>query len=108
MILGYYNQLNSTPGRSPPAVASIGQLDTLLVHWPVNGCKDEACGGEPAAAAAAAAAPGWGGIPCPMPDGRSIPTTDRACDLALPSYDERGCRVSTWRVRHFPAQFPPF
>jgi len=37
MILGYYNQLNSTAGRSPPAVASVGQLDTLLVHWPVNG-----------------------------------------------------------------------
>jgi diketogulonate reductase-like aldo/keto reductase len=84
MILGYYNQLNSTAGRSPPAVASVGQLDTLLVHWPVNGQRGGAVSGQNT-------------MPCSVPNGHSIPTTDKFCDFALATYDERECRVSTWR-----------
>ena len=69
MILGYYNSL---PPVSP--APNITQLDLLLVHWPVN----------------------YG--PCPQQPGKgTIPTTDPLCDANLPSYDERGCRVSTWR-----------
>lgn len=50
-------------------------VDLLLVHWPTN----------------------YG--PCNYPGLRpSIPTTDRLCDTALPSYDETGCRLSTWRA----------
>lgn len=69
MILGYYNSL---PPVSP--APNITQLDLLLVHWPVNSG------------------------PCPHQPGKgTIPTTDPLCDANLPSYDERGCRISTWR-----------
>jgi diketogulonate reductase-like aldo/keto reductase len=74
-IIGYYNEL---PIPHSANSTNITQLDTLLVHWPVNG---------PA-----------GKIPCNLPAGaRSIPTTDPACDMALPTFDEKGCRISTWR-----------
>ena len=69
-IIDYYNQV------SVQGSANITQLDLLLVHWPVN----------------------YG--PCKYhgpPKGQSIPTTDPLCDTALPSYDEKGCRLSTWR-----------
>jgi aryl-alcohol dehydrogenase-like predicted oxidoreductase len=67
-IIQSYNQL--TPSTGP----AITELDLLLVHWPVN----------------------YG--PCSVPAGhKTIPTTDLACDAALPSYDERTCRISTWR-----------
>jgi diketogulonate reductase-like aldo/keto reductase len=56
-----------------PSKNAITQLDLLLVHWPVN----------------------YG--PCPLPAGKTIPTTDPACNNALPTYNERTCRVSTWR-----------
>eukprot|EP00041_Stephanoeca_diplocostata_P023807 m.592665 g.592665 ORF g.592665 m.592665 type:complete len:717 (-) comp22391_c0_seq19:490-2640(-) len=50
-------------------------VDLLLIHWPTN----------------------YG--PCsyhgPKP---SIPTTDPLCDTALSSYNETGCRLSTWRA----------
>jgi len=67
-IIDYYNQV------SVQGSANITQLDLLLVHWPVN----------------------YG--PCgPLPKGATIPTTDVLCDNALPTYDEAGCRLSTWR-----------
>ena len=68
MIIGYYNEL-----RSVMPTTNITQLDLLLIHWPVN------CG------------------PCPVRCPTTIPTTDPSCDHALPSYDEKGCRISTWR-----------
>jgi diketogulonate reductase-like aldo/keto reductase len=53
---------------------SVTFVDLLLVHWPVN----------------------YG--PCayhgPKP---SVPTTDPLCDTGLPTYDEAGCRISSWR-----------
>jgi|EP01043_Picozoa_sp_COSAG02_P014793 diketogulonate reductase-like aldo/keto reductase len=73
MILDYYNQL-----PSPMPTPNITQLDLLLIHWPIN------CG-----PCAVGSAHGH----CP----RTIPTTDPACDVAQPTYDEKGCRISTWR-----------
>ena len=83
MIVGFYDELNSSAGRSPPAVGSVGQLDTLLIHWPVNGLPANTLLGPPGRMP-------W---PCGCATGSSIPTTDPACDLSLPTYDERGCRV---------------
>ena len=68
MIVGYYNAL---PSVAP--TANITQLDLLLIHWPVN----------------------YG--PCAINRPPGIPTTDPLCNAGAPTYDERACRVSTWR-----------
>jgi diketogulonate reductase-like aldo/keto reductase len=68
MIITYYNSL-----PSPMPTVNITRLDLLLIHWPVN----------------------YG--PCSIPGPNTIPTTDPLCDSKLPSYDEKGCRISTWR-----------
>lgn len=68
MIIGYYNQL-----PSPMPTTNITQLDLLLIHWPVN----------------------FG--PCSIGKLPGIPTTDPLCNGTLPSYDEKACRISTWR-----------
>jgi alpha-L-fucosidase len=68
MILGYYNAL---PSIMP--TPNITQLDVLLVHWPTN----------------------FG--PCSIHGPPGIPTTDPLCNAGLPTYSERGCRISTWR-----------
>eukprot|EP00035_Acanthoeca_spectabilis_P033361 m.23256 g.23256 ORF g.23256 m.23256 type:complete len:209 (+) comp5921_c0_seq1:13-639(+) len=71
--LGY----NETLQQAKEIVAnySTTYVDLLLIHWPTN----------------------YG--PCsyhgPKP---SIPTTDPECDTALPTYSEKGCRLSTWRA----------
>ena len=72
--LGYNETIRQ--GRAIAKNYSSSYVDLLLVHWPVN----------------------YG--PCKYhgpPKGQSIPTTDPLCDTALPSYDEKGCRLSTWR-----------
>jgi len=74
MIIGYYNQL---PSSVP--TANVTELDLLLIHWPIN------CG--------PCAVPGTPDGHCPT----TIPTTDPACDVKLPTYSEKGCRISTWR-----------
>lgn len=68
MIIESYNAL---PSNMP--TPNITQLDVLLVHWPTN----------------------FG--PCSIHGPPGIPTTDPLCNAALPTYSERGCRISTWR-----------
>lgn len=70
--LGY----NETHDQAKQIVAnySLEYVDLILIHWPVN----------------------YG--PCsyrgPKP---SIPTTDPACNTELDSYNERECRLNSWR-----------
>jgi diketogulonate reductase-like aldo/keto reductase len=76
--LGYNETLQQARGivanYSEAGVGSVSSVDLLLIHWPVN----------------------YG--PCsyhgPKP---SIPTTDPQCDTGLDTYDEAGCRLSSWR-----------
>jgi len=72
--LGYNETLQQAAAIA--ANYSTTYVDLLLLHWPVNfgPCKYH---GPPATS--------------------SIPTTDPLCDLALPTYDEAGCRLSSWR-----------
>jgi diketogulonate reductase-like aldo/keto reductase len=73
--LGY----NETKQQVQEIVAnySTTYVDLMLVHWPVNygPCADKG-----------------------PPRGRSIPTTDQACDTALPTYSEKTCRLNTWKA----------
>lgn len=71
--LGYNDTI--TQGKAIVANYSSTYVDLLLIHWPVNYGPCKYHGPKP-----------------------SIPTTDPLCDTALPSYDEKGCRLSTWRA----------
>jgi diketogulonate reductase-like aldo/keto reductase len=53
-----------------------GRVDLLLIHWP-------------------SCLPSAGGSACPPPGGAS---STPACAVGGPAYDERGCRLDTWRA----------
>eukprot|EP00039_Didymoeca_costata_P030638 m.30672 g.30672 ORF g.30672 m.30672 type:complete len:349 (-) comp8226_c0_seq1:25-1071(-) len=71
--LGYNETINQA--KEIVKNYSTTYVDLLLIHWPVN----------------------YG--PCPIHGPKpSIPTTDPYCDTGLPSYDEKECRLSTWKA----------
>lgn len=69
--LGFNETLQQ--GRDIARNYSTSYVDLLLIHWPVNYGPCKYHGPKP-----------------------SIPTTDPLCDTALSTYNERGCRLSTW------------